>query len=129
MTTTTLHPIQDERLAGGLAVLITIGALALANFTGDGENGGAGPYAVCVVVSAILAGVLFGRTLPNAADPARAGWILAALALVTCLFPWSGLPFVLGMGAVYSGGRAGRTAPVALGALAIVLAFVGCVIG
>jgi hypothetical protein len=129
MTTTTLHPMQDERLAGGLALLITIGALAYANFAVEGENGGAGPYAVCVVVSAILAGVLFGRVLPNAADPARAAWILAALALVTCFVFWSGLPFVLGMAAVYSGGRAERKAPVALGALAVVAAAVGCVIG
>lgn len=121
--------MQDERLAGGLALLITIGALAFANFSGSGENGGVGPYAVCVAVSAILAGVLFGRTLPNVADPARAGWILAALALLTCLVFWSGLPFVLGMGAVYSGGRAERKGPVVAGALIIVLAVVGCIIG
>ncbi len=129
MTTTALHPIQNERLAGGLAVLITLGALAIANFAGDGENGGVGPYLACVGVSVLLAAVLFGRVLPNVADPLRAAWILAALALVTCVAFWSGLPFVLGMGAVYSGGRAGRTAPAAIGALAIVLAVVGCVIG
>ena len=104
--TTILHPIQNERLAGGLALLIAAAALALANFTGDGENGGVGPYAVCLGVSAVIAAVLFGRVLPTVADPARAGWILAALALLTCVVPWSGLPFVLGMGAVYSGGRA-----------------------
>lgn len=129
MTTTTIHPIQDERLAGGLAVLITIVGLAFANFAGSGENGGAGPYAVGVVVSAILAAVLFGRVLPSVADPARAGWILAALAFVSCLVFWSGLPFVLGMGAVYCGGRAERTGPVVLGALVVVLALVGCLIG
>ena len=56
----------------------------------------------------LLAALLFGRILPNAANPARAGWILGALALVTCVVFWSGLPFVLGMGAVYSGGRARR---------------------
>jgi hypothetical protein len=127
--TTTLHRIQDEKLAGALALLITAGALAFANFGGAGANGGAGAYAVCVGVCAVLAALLFGRVLPNAADPARAAWILAALALATCLVFWSGLPFVLGMGAVYSGGRAGRAAPVALGALAIVVAIVGCVIG
>ena len=127
--TTTLHRIQDERLAGALALLITAAALAFANFGGGGDNGGGGAYAVCVGVCALLALVLFGRVLPNAADHARAAWILAALALVSCFVFWSGLPFVLGMGAVYSGGRAGRTAPVALGALAIVLAVVGCVIG
>jgi cation transport ATPase len=127
--TTTLHRIQDERLAGALALLIAAAALAFANFGGSGDNGGAGAYAVCVGVCAVLVAVLFGRVLPQAADPARAAWILAALALAACVVFWSGLPFVLGMGAVYSGGRAGRTAPVALGALAIVLAIVGCVIG
>ena len=127
--TTTLHRMQDERLAAGLALLVAIGALAFANFGGDGDNGGVGPYALGVGVAAIVAAVLFGRVLPNVTDPARAGWILAALALVTCVVFWSGLPFVLGMGAVYSGVRARRSAPAALGALAVVLAVVGCVIG
>lgn len=127
--TTTLHRINDERLAGGLAMLLVIVATAFANFAADGENGGAGPYAVAVVVCAIVAAVLFGRVLPAAADPARAAWILAALALVTCVVFWSGLPFVLGMGAAYAAARAGRTAPALLGALAIVLALVACLIG
>jgi hypothetical protein len=127
--TTTLHRIQDERLAFGLALLVTLAGLAFASFSGNGDNGGVGPYAICVGVSAIVGAVLFGRVLPQAADPARAGWILAALALVTCLVFWSGLPFVLGMGAIYSGSRAGRTGPVALGTLAMVLAFVGCLVG
>lgn len=127
--TTTLHRMQDERLAGGLAVLIAIGALAFANFGDNGDNGGAGAYAVAVGLSAIVAAVLFARVLPAAANPARAGWILAALALATCVVFWTGLPFVLGMAAVYSGVRAGRNAPAALGALAVVLGFVGCVIG
>jgi cation transport ATPase len=126
--TTTLHRIQDERLAGALALLITVPALAYGNFTAGGE-GGAGPFAVSVGVCAVLAAVLFGRVLPSTAEPARAAWILAALALLTCVVFWSGLPFVLGMGAIYSGGRAGRSAPAALGALAIVLAFVGCLVG
>ena len=127
--TTTLHRFQDERLAATLALLIAAAALALANFGGSGDNGGAGVYAVSLGVCAVLAAVLFGRVLPGAAEPARAAWILAALALVTCVVFWSGLPFVLGMGAVYSGSRSGRSAPVALGALALVLAFVACAIG
>jgi hypothetical protein len=127
--TTTLHRMQDERLAGALAVLIAIGALAFANFSDNGDNGGAGPYAVSIGVCAVLAAVLFARVLPAAANPARASWILAGLALVTCVVFWTGLPFVLGMAAVYSGLRADRGAPAAAGALAIVLAAVGCVIG
>lgn len=127
--TTTINRIQNEWLAAALALIITAGALAFANFGGSGENGGVGPYVVCVGASAILAAVLFGRVLPSADDPARAGWILAAFALVTCVVFWTGLPFVLGMAAVYCGARAGRNAIVALGALAIVLAFAASVIG
>jgi hypothetical protein len=127
--TTTLHRIQDERAAATLALLLTAIALAFANFAGNGDNGGAGPYVVCLGVSAVLAAVLFGRVLPQSADPGRAAWILAGLALVTCAVFWSGLPFVLGMGAVYSASRADRGAPAALGAVAIVLAFVACVVG
>ena len=129
MSTTTLHRMQDERLSGALALLITVGALAVANFAGDGDNGGLGAYAACVGLCAVVAGLLFGRVLPNAHDPARAGWILAALAIASCVVFWSGLPFVLGMGAVYSGGRAERSGPVALGAVAIALGIVGCLVG
>jgi hypothetical protein len=129
MNTTTLHPMQDERLAGGLTVLIAMAALAFANFGGDGENGGAGPYVITVGVCAIVAAVLFARVLPRAANPARVAWILAGLALVTCVAFWSGLPIVLGMGAAYSALRAGRRLPAGIGALAVVLAAVGCVIG
>ena len=127
--TTTLHRMQDERLAGGLAVLIAIGALAAANFSGGGDEGGAAPYAITLGACVIVAVVLFGRVLPATTNPARASWILAALGLVTCFVFWTGLPIVLGMAAVYSGLRADRPAPAALGALAVVLGIVGCVIG
>jgi len=127
--TTTLHRIQDERLAGGLAMLLAIGALAFANFSDSGDNGGAGPYAITLAACAIVAVVLFARVLPGTANPARASWILAALALVTCVVFWSGLPIVLGMAAVYSGLRADQSVPAALGALAVVLGVVGCIVG
>jgi hypothetical protein len=129
MTSTTLHPIQDERLAGGLALILTIVALAFANFADSGGNGGFGPYVVCVGVAVILTAVLFGRALPQTDNPQRAAWILAVLALVTLFAFWSGLPMVLGTGAIYSGARAGRAAPAAAGALAVVLGVVGCLIG
>ena len=129
MTSTTLHPIQNERLAAGLALILTIVPLAFANFSDTGENGGVGPYVVCVGVAVILAAVLFGRVLPQTDNPQRAAWILAVLALVTLFAFWSGLPMVLGIGAIYSGARAGRAAPAAAGALAVVLGVVGCLIG
>jgi hypothetical protein len=127
--TTTLQRIHDERLAGGLAMLLVIVATAFANFAGNGDNGGVGPYVGGIVVCGIAAVVLFGRVLPDAAVPGRAAWILSALAVVTLVVFWSGLPFVLGMGAIYSAGRAQRTAPLAIGALAIVAAFAACLVG
>ncbi|HEX8086132.1 MAG TPA: hypothetical protein VF529_17695 [Solirubrobacteraceae bacterium] len=127
--TTTLHRIQDERVAGTLALLLAAVGLAFANFIAGGDNGGLGPYAVCLGVSAILAAVLFGRVLPQAGNPGRDGWILAGVALASCVVFWSGLPFVLGMGAVYLGGRAGKAGPAAAGGLVLLLALVGCVIG
>jgi hypothetical protein len=129
MTTTLTHRMQDERLAGGLALIITAVALAFANFAGSGENGGAAEYAVSVGVCALILAVLFGRTLPASQSPARAAWILAALAVVTLAAFWSGLPIVFGFGAMYAGSRAERAGPVVLGALAIVAACVGCAIG
>jgi hypothetical protein len=126
---TTLTPIRDERLAGGLALLVAAAALAVANFTGDGGDGGAGAYALGVGLVAVLAIVLFGRVLPGAAHPARAGWILAALALVSCVVFWSGLPFVLGFAAAYCGARAGRAGPVLAGLLVVVAAVVACFVG
>ncbi len=129
MTTTLTHRMQDERLLGGLALLVTAVALAFANFAGNGENGGPVEYAVGVGVCALILAVLFGRTLPSSATPARAAWILAVLAIVTLLAFWSGLPIVFGFGAMYAGSRAERAGPVAIGAIAVVAGCVGCVIG
>ncbi len=127
MTTTTLHRIQDERIAGTLALVLAAIGLAFANFVAGGENGGLGPYAVCLGVCAVLAAVLFGRVLTQ--PTARDGWILGGLAFVSCVVVWSGLPFVLGMAALYAGSRAGKAGPAVLGGVVIVLALVGCVIG
>ena len=126
---TTLTPIRDGRIAGGLAVLVAAAALAVANFGGDGESGGTGAYLFGVGLVAVIALLLFGRVLPDAGNPARAGWILAALALASCVVFWSGLPFVLGFAAAYCGARAGRAGPVAAGLLVVVAAVVACFIG
>lgn len=126
---TTLTPIRDERIAGGLAVLVAAAALAVANFGGDGGSGGTGAYLFGVGLVAVVALLLFGRVLPDVANPARAGWILSGLALASCVVFWSGLPFVLGFAAAYCGARAGRAGPVAVGLLVVVAAVVACFIG
>ena len=129
MDTTLTTPIRDERLAGGLAVVVAAAALAVANFSGQGGSGGAGSYALGVGLVAGLALVLFGRVLPAVERPARAGWILAALGVGSLVVFWSGLPFALGFAAAYCGARAGRTGLVLAGLATVVAAVVGCAIG
>jgi hypothetical protein len=129
MTSTLTHRLQDERLAAGLTLLLATAGLALANFAGSGENGGPAEYAVSLAVDAALTAWLFVRVVPRAADPARLGWVLAALAAVTCAVFWSGLPFVLGLAAASAAARAHRTGPAVIGVLAALAAFVGCAVG
>ena len=121
--------------AGLFSAALTAAALAAANFAGDGGNGGAGPYAVTLAVSLAIAAALFGWAIPRTERPARAGLVAAVFAVLSIPVFWSGLPFVLGPGAVVYGllGRArgenvgAATAAVVLGALATVAAVVGLV--
>ena len=69
----------------------------------------------------------------------RTALILGVLAILSCLVFWTGLPFPIGAGAIALGlwlresgpaeGRGRATASVALGALAVVAAFVVLLIG
>jgi hypothetical protein len=127
-TITSPQFLRAERLAGASSVAIAAGALAVANFAGAG-SGGTGPYVASLVAVAIVSGVVFGRVLPNAGNLGRTAWILAGLAAVTCAVFWTGLPIVLGIGAISAGWRADRPGPVALGFLATVAGVVACVIG
>lgn len=129
MTSTLTHRLQDLRLAAGLTLLLATAGLALANFTGPGENGGPAEYAISLAIVAALAAWLFARVVPHAADPRRLGWILAGLAVVTSAVFWSGLPFVFGLAAASAGARAHRAGPVVVGVLAAVVAFAACALG
>ena len=110
------------------AAALTAGALAIANFTGDGDNGGAGPYAVTLAVSLAVAAALFGWAIPRIERPGRAGVIAGALGLLSLAAFWSGLPYVLGPAAIALGllGRAralertAATTAIVLGALATI---------
>jgi len=103
-------------------------ALAAANFVGDGENGGAGAFAITLVASLIVAGALFGWAIPRIERPARMGLIVGALGLLSIAAYWTGLPYVLGPAAVVLGllgrtridGKGVATAAVVLGVLATV---------
>jgi hypothetical protein len=131
-------------LLGATAFLILVG-LALANFLGDDGNGGVGPYLALSAVSIGVAAFILLRVVPQAVRPltgdaGRTGLILAVLALVLVVVFWTGLPFALGVPAMFLGaagrertpesGQGGQaTAALAVGALAVVLAFVACIVG
>jgi hypothetical protein len=129
---TTMSRIQDERVAGAFALALAITGIAFANFVAGGENGGTPEFIGGSVVLVLLAALIFGRVLPNTADPAKVAIWCAALALITGVVFWSGLPMLLGVAAVAAGARANSTAgtvAAAVGGLMAVAGFVGCVIG
>jgi hypothetical protein len=131
-----LSGITNTRLAGSLAVAIAIGAVAVANFAGNGDNGGAGPFAVSAVIVVALGALLFARVVPGAVDrgrPARTALVLAGLSVLTLIAFWSGLPQILAPAAIVLGLAAPRSgeanAAVGIASVAYVAALVGCAIG
>jgi hypothetical protein len=128
--------MRNERLVGTLSAVVAIGALAVANFVADGDNGSTGPFIVTSVIAVVAAAVLFGRVVPRAIDgprAARVALLLAALALLTGVVFWSGLPQVLGPAAIVLGLASPRNgesvAAIAIGSLAYVASLVACAIG
>ena len=117
------------QIIGVAAAALAAAALAVANFTGSGDNGGTGAYLGTLVVSIALAAVLFGWAIPRTAQPARAGLIVGALGLLALPVYWTGLPYVLGPAAIVfgligrsrEGGKGAATTALVLGALATAL--------
>ena len=129
---TTMSRSLDERLVGAAALALALAGVAYANFGGNGDNGGAGPFAFTAVVLVLIAALVFGRTLAATEAPAKVAVWCAAIALVSCVVFWTGLPMLLGVDAVVAGTRsattAGTVAAVA-GGLAAVDGLVACIIG
>jgi hypothetical protein len=113
---------QNINGTGLAAAVLTAIALAVANFTGTGGNGGGVEYAGTLAVSLLVAVALFGWVIPRSDRPARTGLVVGLLAVLSVAAFWSGLPYVLGPAAVVLGllGRA-RSASRAQGTVAIVL--------
>lgn len=123
-----------------LSTAAVIAALLFANVIGNepGESGGAGPFALSLVLALAIAAFVHGRVIPRTGDPARAaraGLAMSAVGLVTVAAFWTGLPFVLGpagaaLGAAGrkstdSGTRRLALAAIVVGALAAIVASVG----
>ena len=116
---------------------MAIGALAVANFVAEGENGGAGPFAVTSVFAVLAAVVLFGRVVPRAmegprrrAHRARAGRPRpadpASCSGAGCRRCSAPAAIVLGLAAPRNGES---IAAIGIGSIAYVASLVACVIG
>ena len=93
---------------GFAAAILSAAALAAANFTGEGDNGGGPEYAITLAVSLLAAIGLFGWVIPRTTRPAKVGLVVGVIALLSIAAFWTGLPYVLGPAAVVLGqlGRA-----------------------
>jgi hypothetical protein len=131
----TASGITNERLTGPVVAALAIGAIAVANFVAEGENGGAGPFAVSAIVALIVAALVFGRVIPRAKDgaTARTALVLAALSVLLLVAFWSGLPQILAPAAIVLGLAAPRSgesiAAVAIGSLAYAVSLVSVFVG
>jgi hypothetical protein len=105
--------LTHRQLLAGTAVLILVGlALAyLTDITGNEEDFKA-DVAGFLIVSLVMIGVAAFLLLwlvpreeaqPGAQRPARTSLILGVLALITLIGFWTGLPFALGVPALYLG--------------------------
>ena len=145
-----LRALSRTTLAAATTVLIFVALLfgyvldVTKNEEGEGDVLG---WLIVSVVASVVAAVLLLRFVPatesdgdSANKPARRGLVLSVLSVITLAVFWTGLPFALGVpGLVLAAegrararqqGRGGEaTAAAVLAVLAIVLAFVVCVVG
>ena len=132
----TVTGITNERVVGPVVALIALGCLAVANFVGEGENGGPAAFAVTALIAVALTAWVFGRVIPSARESdrtSRMALIFAVLAVLTLFVFWSGLPHVLAPASIVLGLAGPRSresvAAIVLGSAAYVLAIVAVFIG
>ena len=145
-----LRRLSRTTLAAATAVLIFVALLfgyvldVTSNEEGEGDVRG---WLIVSAVASVLAAALLLRFVPATESdgdagnkPARRGLVLGVLSVIALAVFWTGLPFVLGVpGLVLAAegrarapqqGRGGEaTAAAVLASVAIVAAFVVCVVG
>jgi hypothetical protein len=138
---TSITRVPRVNLLIGISVVILF-AMLFANVltSGDGEKS-VGQFIGFSVFGIALSAVLLLVVVPRIPDEMRRNAVLGfgIGSIVTLLLFWSTLPFALGVAAIAAAGpsddsvRGGKPAPVTagvlLGALAIVAAFVFCIVG
>jgi hypothetical protein len=121
---------QNILAVGAAAIGLAALALSVANFTGDGDNGGLGAYVSMLAVSIAVAAAVFGWAMPRSERPARDGIVVGALGLLALPVYWTGIPYVLGPAAI-AFGLLGHARPQKKGAAvaAIVLGVLATIAG
>ena len=142
----TLRRTPRTTLVAATAVLTLVGLSFGYWLTTDDDKEVVGWLIVSAVCTVIAAALLLRLVPAVEADtradnrPARVGLILGVLSALTVLVFWTGLPFALGVPALVLGaegqaraatqGRGSEaTATIVLASVAIVLAFVGSLVG
>ncbi len=140
---TTLTRLPRTTLLIAISIVIVI-AMLFANgvvFADAETNSSTGGFIGFSLFGIALSAVLLLYAVPRLPDDMRRTAVLAfgGAAVVTCVVFWSTLPFALGIAAIAAAGPgddtpegtdpAPSTAGVLIGALAIVAAFLLCVIG
>ena len=134
---------QRDRVIAGIAVVLLLVGMPIGWIGGDTSTGDVIGMIVAVLISLALLGWIFLWLLPReraAGRDARSSLILALVALVLIVVFWTGLCFALAAGAValglsardagpQAGGGGKAIAAIALGALVMLLGFVGLLTG
>ena len=130
-------------MIAGVAVLLLLVGMPIGWLTGKTSTGDVIAFVVALLISLALVAGVFLWLLPReraAGREARSSLILAIVSLVLIVVFWTGIPFSLAAGAVAlglsareagpeAGGQGKATAAIVLGALVMLVAFVGLLTG
>jgi len=133
---------RDREIAGVAALLLLIG-MPIGWLGSNTSTGDAIGFVVATLISLALIAGIFLWLLPReraAGRAARSALILAIVSLVLIVVFWTGFPFGFAAGAValglsaraaapQAGGEGKATVAIVLGALVMLVAFVGLLIG
>lgn len=134
---------RDDRPIVAVATLLLLVGMPIGWLSGDTSTGDAIAFVIAIAINLSLMAAMFLRFVPRqraAGRAARTGLITAIVAAVLLLVFWTGLPFPIGAGAVAlglfarsspspDGGQGRATAAIVVGGLAVLLAFVGLLLG
>jgi CBS domain containing-hemolysin-like protein len=136
-------PVERDRVIAGIAALLLLIGMPVGWLGGNTSTGDVVGCVVATVISLALLAGIFLWLLPReraAGRAARTSLILAIVALVLIVVFWTGFCFGFAAGAValglsaraeapQAGGQGKATAAIVLGALVMLVAFVGLLIG